>query len=94
MLIPENFKKIITIGQGNPYNIGVICITQRPQNTHNDIISNSSLIVCFKLNLERDAKIIYEMTGIPIESIQNLQYNHFFIYNDRDEISISKHNPI
>lgn len=95
MKITMGFKRIITVAQGDPYNIGVIAITQRPANTHNDIISNSSLIISFKLNLEDDSKAIEKNTGIPYKDLQNLEYNHFIVYNDRDKSNlIQKFTPI
>lgn len=93
--IPMEFKRLITIAQGQPYNIGIIAISQRPANTHNDILGNASIIVAFKLHLQHDAKAISDMTGIPAEELQGLEYYHFYVYNDRDKDSIiSKHQPI
>lgn len=93
--IPLCFKKLITICQGDPYNIGVIAITQRPANTHNDVISNASLYVVFKLNLENDVKAVSSSTGIPEDELRELPYRYFYVYNDRSETEIiTKHNPI
>ena len=93
--IPFEFKKLITITQGDPYRIGVISITQRPANTHNDVISNSSLYIAFKLNLRNDIKAVEESTGIPEEQLRELPYRWFFVYNDRSEKeTITKHKPL
>ena len=86
--IPSEFKKIITITQGDPYRIGVISITQRPANTHNDVISNSSLYIAFKLNLRNDIKAVEDSTGIPEDQLRELPYRRFFVYNDRSEKEI------
>ena len=93
--IPMEFKRIITVGQGEPYHIGVIAITQRPANTHNDIKSNASLYIAFRLNLDADAKAVQDHTGIPAEQLKELPYKHFFIYNDRSESdAITRHTPL
>lgn len=94
--IPENFNTLVTVGQGDPYNIGIIAITQRPANVHNDVISQSSIIVAFRLNLFSEAETVSKNTGIPIDILQNLTYHHYMIYNDTDTTgnSIQKYDPI
>ncbi|MCA9459298.1 MAG: ATP-binding protein [Nanoarchaeota archaeon] len=90
--IPSNFNSIVTIGQGDPYNIGVIAITQRPANVHNDVISSSTIIISFRLNLKSDAEAV---TGIDANAIQKLPHRHFLVFDDRDEDGKAKlHNPI
>lgn len=82
--IPLEFKRLITVAQGEPYNIGIIALTQRPANVHNDILSNASLIIVFKLHLQHDIKAVSEMTGIEPQDIASLDYYHHIIFNDRD----------
>lgn len=94
--IPEHFNTLVTVGQGEPYNIGIIAITQRPANVHNDVISQSSIIIAFRLNLFSEAETVSKNTGIPIDTLQNLPYYHYMMYNDVDTTgnSIQKFNPI
>lgn len=93
--IPQNFKNLITVAQGSPYFIGVISISQRPANVHNDVLGNSSLIVSFRLSLFADAEAVSSMTDIPVEELQGLEYYWFYVYNDREkENVITKHEPI
>lgn len=93
-LISSEFKRMITTCQSDPYNIGVICITQRPANVHNDVISQSSIVICFKLNLQHDAKFVSMFTGIDETEIRNIKYRHFYVYNDREDQSIQLFKPI
>ena len=83
--IPMGFKRLVTVAEGKELRIGVISISQRPQNIHNDIISNCKLVVCFKLNLKNDAESISELTGMRVEDIQNLPYRDFMVYDDTAE---------
>jgi len=80
--IPPAFNSLITVAQGEPSEIGVISLSQRPANVHNDILSSSSLIISFKLNLKTDADAVSKLTGIISEELQGLPYYHFYIYND------------
>jgi len=92
--IPDGLKYLITVCQGEPYNIGFFGISQRPANVHNDILSNASVWFVFSLNLDRDAKAVEDNTGMPIEVIKALPYRHFCIFNDRASPSISRHQPL
>ena len=94
MFIPLEFKRLITVAQGEPYNIGIIAITQRPANVHNDILSNASLIICFKLHLQHDIKAVADMTGIEPQVIADLPYYHYVVFNDRAEQPITLCKPI
>lgn len=80
--IPNNFNSLVTIGQGDPYNIGIVAITQRPANVHNDVISSSTIIISFRLNLKADAEAV---TGIDANEIQKLPHRHFLVFDDRIE---------
>lgn len=90
--IPPYFNSLITICQGDPYFIGVIAITQRPANIHNDIISSSTIIISFKLTLRTDAEAV---TGISADSIVNLKQYHYAVFDDREyDNPVSIHPPI
>lgn len=77
--IPQFFNSLVTMCEGEPYHIGIIAITQRPANIHNDIISSSSMIICFRLNLESDAQAV---TGIPANTIMTLKQYQCAVFDD------------
>lgn len=90
--IPANFNTLVTVCQGEPYKIGVVAITQRPANVHNDVISSSSVIIAFRLNLKTDAEAV---TGIPAERIMQLQKHHFLVFDDREtESPVREFKPV
>jgi DNA helicase HerA-like ATPase len=92
--IPMGFKKIITIGQGEQFRIGVMAMTQRPANTHNDIIGNSTVMVTFAASHIRDAKAVNDSTGIPEQDILNLQDHYFILYDARNNPRIQHCTPL
>lgn len=80
--IPSSFTKVLTIMEGDPYRVGVVCVSQRPANMHNDILTQSSVWIVFQL-ARNDAFYIGEMTSIPEDEIFNLTPKHFFLYKNR-----------
>ena len=80
LLIPEYFNKLILLCEGDPYFIGVWSISQRPANVHNDIITQSSIIVSFKLHPD-DAKAVIM---IPVNTILDLRQFCFAVFDDRE----------
>ena len=90
--IPPYFNSLITMCQGEPYFIGVISITQRPANIHNDIISSSTIVISFKLTLQSDAEAV---TGIEAKTIHELPQFHYAKFDDRIYTNpVSIHKPI
>lgn len=69
------------INRGRAQGIGLICNTRRPHKIHNDIRSNASHIVCFKLHEERDRKYMGEWIGVDPQKIKDLPLYHSFYYN-------------
>lgn len=82
-VISPAFKRLITVAQGEPYRIGVVAISQRPANVHNDIKSNASLWFVFRLFLEADVRAVEMSSGIPGESVRSLGQHCFLVYDDR-----------
>jgi len=80
------FKQLLTVCMGEPYFIGIIAISQRCANVHNDIIGSSGIVVCFKMFLPCDAEAI---GVIPANDILALEPYACLIYNE-DE----RDNPI
>lgn len=80
--IPASFRKVLTIMEGDPYRVGVVCISQRPANIHNDVLTQSSLWVVFQL-AKNDAKYIGDMTDISTDDIYGLPPRHFFVFKNR-----------
>lgn len=91
--IPKYFKLIITVRQAD--GVGVMAITQRPQNVHNDVLSQSSVWFVFKITQKHDADAVERNTGIPADALQALPYRHFYTYDDRAEHrAVVKHRPL
>jgi len=92
--IPYFFNNIITISQGLQ-KIGVMAISQRPANVHNDIISQASVRVSFRMDFEDDADKMAKFIRVQKEDIMNLPKRHFIIYNDLDfEHPVKKFKPV
>lgn len=88
--IPQNFNSIVTICEAK--GIGVISISQRPANVHNDIISQSTIVIAFRMNLQTDAESVHV---IPAEKIMSLPQHSFMVYDERDHTgTIKQHKPI
>lgn len=81
--IPPALKWVVCTGQGEPYRLGLVAVTQRPANVHNDVKSNSSLYIVFRLFLQADAAAISESTGILEDRLRGLAQHHFLVYDDR-----------
>lgn len=80
--IPEYFKRIITVCQGVPYKIGVIAVSQRGQNLHNDILGNSTVWRIFQVE-RLDAEYLSKRIKVSSEELENLPPHHSFTYNNR-----------
>jgi len=88
------FNSIITIAQGKEFKIGVTAITQRPANLHNDVITQSTVIISFMVK-NHDAKAVSKFTGVPIESIEKLPQHYFYLYDEYNyNKRYYKHTPI
>lgn len=77
--IDPEFKHLITVHQGEPYNLGVLSITQRPQNCHNDVLSQSTYWVMFQLDMA-DAEYIGNRLRVDPEQLAQLPPRHFAVY--------------
>jgi len=69
------------INRGRAQGIGLICNTRRPHMIHNDIRSNASHIICFKLHEKRDKEYMAEWLNTNAETIKNLPKYHSLYYN-------------
>lgn len=76
------YNTIIT--QGRSYNVGNITVSQRPNNIHNTIISESLHFFIFKLNLPRDIDKLRDMIGSVVDNIRLLPEFHFIYYSVKD----------
>ena len=92
--MPYWFNSIVTIAQGKEFKIGVIGITQRPSNVHNDMITQSTIIISFMVKAH-DAKAVNRFTGIPIQSLESLPQYYFYLYDEYNYCKrYYKHSPI
>jgi len=91
--IPPYFKQIVR--RGRKLRIGVISASQRPQDSHNDLKSQSQKIISFFLDSELDIK--YFSRDIPgfeaVRELRGAKKYHFLVY-DRAEGSITIYKPI
>ena len=91
--IPYNFKMMITRHQAD--NIGVMSISQRTANVHNDVISQATITIAFKQKISDDAEKLEENVNFPAKKLLRLPYYYFYIDDDREEHnSIKLHKPI
>ena len=91
--VPYHCGELLRLGSGR--GIGVISLSQRPRYIDNVMLSESSLIISFNLNLDTDRAKIAETCGkivdprlpedpaeaIKIRSIANLMAYHFMAYD-------------
>jgi len=79
--IPTHFNTIITVAEGDPHYIGVMSISQRPANVHNDVLTQTSVTISFRHNSPSDAEAV---AGIPANTILELLPYHYAVFNDAD----------
>lgn len=103
--VPFYCSELFRLGSGR--GIGVISLTQRPRKVDNELLSESTIIVSFRLMLETDRVKIAETCGkivnppLPedpveakkIRSIANMPKYHFMVF-DSATTNISWHPPI
>lgn len=79
--IPEYFKSLITMSQGDSQQfaskVGVWCISQRPANVHNDIITQGMVITFHLHEIDADALLV-----IPRDMILSLGRFWFAVWDD------------
>lgn len=93
--IPLPLKSIITVGEGKKH-IGFIAISQRPQNVHNDILSNISWLISLRILLPEDAKYMAPYMHVNEKDLLSLPKYHYIMFNDREELGkeIQRFKPI
>lgn len=84
-MMPPEFMRLISTGQGEPFRIGFIGTSQRPANVHNDIIGNATVKVAFRAAVIHDAKAIEATTGIPAKALLTLPMHHFWVHDPRSD---------
>lgn len=61
----KGFERIIKAGR--PKGISWVCITRRPQQLHNDILSDADHIFCFRLELPNDILYVSKWLGQEVQ---------------------------
>jgi len=67
---------------GRKYGVEWLAVTQRPQNLHEDVLSQSNVTVCFSVDSDRDLKKVVESTSMDrrevksLDARQAIQENH------------------
>jgi len=93
-MISLNFKRILCIGQGAPSFIGVMGISQRPANVHNDLKGNASLVVCFRLVQPLDANALAQYFDPDL--LMKLPKRWFYAYYEGSDAGdeVKKYSPV
>lgn len=88
----DNFAEIINAGR--PRGLDWICVTRRPQQLHNDILSDADHIFCFDMELPSDVKFMRQWIGTEVELLLEPRLRkenksgspklaaHHFVYKD------------
>lgn len=87
-LIGPAFMRLITVGQGQEFRIGIMAAAQRPASVHNDLLGNCTVFVTFTAQIIHDAKAIAQNTGADPEELLRLPQHHFCVYDPRENPSL------
>lgn len=77
--IPFWYSELLRLGRGR--NIGMISVSQRPNEIFNTIISEADIIIGFQLNLEADRKKVAGTVGDEAMKLNRIPRYHFMIYS-------------
>jgi hypothetical protein len=96
MRIPPYFKNLITMCQGEApgiaSNIGIVAISQRPANVHNDIITQSMIVVSFMLDPIDAEALDVRISKAVIASLKPFE---FALYDGRQYVDkVTVHAPL
>lgn len=86
----KSFKEILVAGRN--YGIGLLFASQRPQILNKTILSQSNIVYCYHLYLERDLDAISDY--FDIEKVKNLKQFHFLGFFPDDDNKTIEFNPI
>lgn len=91
-VIPEYYKAILT--RGRERETAVWSLTQRPTGIHQIIISESSHIFSFDLNMPQDREKIAKVTGAPefLEKPGKFMFWHYYVENEHATLATLKLN--
>jgi len=66
---------------GRKYGVEWLAVTQRPQNLHEDVLSQANVTVCFSVDSDRDLKKVVESTSMDRSEIKTLDERQAIIEN-------------
>lgn len=66
---------------GRKYGVEWLAVTQRPQNLHEDVLSQANVTVCFSVDSDRDLKKVVESTSMDRSEISELNERQAIIEN-------------
>lgn len=75
------FQKLISVGSGDPRFLGMILISQRGQNIHNDVLDNSKRWVIFQVS-RTDAIYLSKKVSLSAEILETLMPMYYATYEN------------
>lgn len=90
--IPDGFKRLVCIGEGEPRRLGIIGATQRPANVHADFKGNVSVCVAFRFVSPLDTGALSHFFGE--DSLKSLEKYHFLVWNESETPEVSFFRPL
>lgn len=82
--VPYWAGELLRLGSGK--GIGVISLVQRPRDVSNVLLSESSVVICFRLQLLTDRQKISATVGPEVtDALRTLPKYHFMLYSADDE---------
>lgn len=79
--ITENFENILTMGQGKPRCIGVVCATQRGQLLNETALTQSRMWILFQLS-KGDGDYLTRKIDVTSKELKNIPPRHFLVYKN------------
>lgn len=72
------------IRMGTTRGVGIVSVSQRPRDVHNRLISETDIIISFRLQLETDCQKLAQVVGPEAYKLTTLDPYHYMLYDGRD----------
>ena len=72
------------IRMGTTRGVGIVSVSQRPRDVHNRLISETDIIVSFRLQLETDCQKLAQVVGPEAYKLTGIEPYHYMLYDGRD----------
>lgn len=74
-------RDYVAAGEGEPRRLGLMVSSQRPQNVHNDFISQSTVRVSFQLDHDRDDELMAGYMRLKKGRLMDTTGHDFYVYD-------------